>query len=528
MSESLAFDYVIVGAGTAGCVLANRLSEDPRRSVCLIEAGGPDRSPLISTPLAVLWLMKHPRFNWNYMTVPQPALDGRQVIIPRGKALGGSTAINGMVYIRGLPSDFDGWARQGCAGWSYSDVLPYFRRSEANERLGPPYHGTNGEVPVTDFPSPEPVTQRFLKAAEALQLPLTDDFSGAQPEGFGHYQTYTRDGRRVTASAAFLEPIRNRPNLTILSGRSVKRLLIAGSRVVGVETDRDNVTARAEVLLCAGTIGSPQLLQLSGIGPGGHLRRLGIPVARDVPAVGANFHDHPNVMLLHRSIGTVGHGISLRAMPRLAMGLADYAVRRRGMWASNLSEAGGFARTDAAMSDPDVQFHFVPFWRSTVPGRILAWGHGYALHVCALRPKSRGSVMITSADSSEKPAVDPALLAEEADRRTMLDGVKLARRILQAPPLAEVSAGEALPERAENDDDLMAFIRQRTATIYHPVGTCRMGSDETSVVDPQLRLRGVDGLRVVDASVMPQVTSGNTNAATMMIAEKAADMIRSA
>lgn len=332
----------------------------------------------------------------------------------------------------------------------------------------------------------------------------------------------------MTAADAFLEPVMSRPNLSVRSDLAVRRLRVEDGRVCGVETDRGTIAARAEVTLAAGAIGSPHLLMLSGIGPGAHLREHGVEVVHEARGVGANFHDHPNVMLMDQARGMHGYGISLRALPSLAASIPDYLMGR-GMWASNVCEGGGFARVDPGATDPDVQFHFVPFWRSTVPEKIYAWGHGYALHVCKLRPQSRGTVRLTSANTGQPPAIDPAMLSAEADMETMVRGVKLARRILSAPPLADVRSREALPgEDVRTDDDIREWLRERTATVFHPVGSCRMGADDGAVVDPQLRFRGLRGLRIADASIMPRIVSGNTNAAAMMIAEKAADMIRAA
>ena len=530
MSDAPEFDYVIVGGGSAGSVLANRLTGDGRTTVAVIEAGRPDPSFLTKMPLGLMWLMGgEGRFNYGFRSAPQTHLNGREIPVPRGRGLGGSSLINGMIYIRGHASDYDAWAAAGCPGWSYADVLPYFRKSEANGRLGgDDWHGAEGELHVSDNRDPHPLNRRFHEAGTELQVGRTDDFNGAKFEGLGFYQTTTHNGQRWSAADAFLRPAESRANLTLLSDRTVRRITVEGGVATGVETDRGIVRARAEVILAAGAFGSPQILQLSGIGDPVRLRDLGVEVVHASPGVGANLQDHPNVMLMRGIRGSGSYGLSLAGVPRSALAILNYAVRRRGMFASNVCESGGFARTRGDLNVPDVQFHFVPFHRSTVPGRILTWGHGYALHVCVLRPTSRGRVDAVSTDPAEPPRIDPDMMATEHDRETLIRGVRLARRLMTAPAFADVVGPELLPgEDVQSDDQIMEFIRARCGTVYHPVGTCRMGSDDGAVVDPTLRLRGLGGLRVVDASIMPTLISGNTNAAAIMIGEKAADMIRS-
>ncbi|GIX15370.1 MAG: choline dehydrogenase [Paracoccaceae bacterium] len=527
MEES--FDIVIVGSGSAGAVLANRLSADGRHSVCVIEAGPPDRSLAITLPMGLFWLMDSRRFNWRYQTAPQAHLGGRTIPVPRGRTLGGSSSINGMVYIRGHPSDYDGWAAMGCTGWAWDDVLPYFRRSEHNERLGgSPLHGSGGELWVSDNPAPHPLTEVFIAAGEALQIPRNDDFNGPRQEGLGRFQTTTRDGLRWSTADAFLRPALGRPNLAVRTGAMVRRLVFEGRRAAAVETDRGLVRARAAVILSAGAIGSPQILQLSGVGDPARLRPLGIAPVIESPEVGANFHDHPHAPVV-LTLG-MGHsyGISWLGIPMILRDALRFLYRRRGLFASNIIEAGGFVHTRPGLAAPDVQFHFSVAHRSRQPGRVIAWGHGCSVSACVLRPESRGRVDIVSADPLAPPRIDPNMLAEEADRATLLAGIRLARRILSSEGFRRLGAREIAPGPGVGDDAdaLTAYLREKTITVYHPVGSCRMGADARAVVDPRLRLRGAEALYVVDASIMPRIVSGNTNAPVIMIAEKAADMIR--
>jgi choline dehydrogenase-like flavoprotein len=521
------FDYVIIGAGSAGCVLADRLTEDGTRTVCLVEAGKPDRSPLIKMPLGLMWLMRGKRWNWAFETSPQEHLDNRKLPVPRGKALGGSSTINGMIYIRGHRTDYDNWRDMGCSGWGYDDVLPWFRKSERNGRLGAdPLHGGEGPLHVSDNQDPHPLDRRFFDAGQSLQIRGNDDFNGGQQEGLGMYQTTTLNGRRWSAADAFLRPAMSRPNLKVMSASNVSRIVIANGRATGVALDGQTVAARGEVILAAGAIASPQLLQLSGIGDPALLGAVGIKPVLENPSVGANLHDHPNVMLMRELLNSESYGLSLIGIPRVVAAAFDYVLRGRGMFASNVVEAGGFARTRRDVAAPDVQFHFVPFHRSTRPDRIVTWGHGFALHVCVLRPTSRGRVDIESPDPHAPPRIDPQMMATQDDRATLIAGMRLARLIMQSPALAEISGPELIPgDGVQSDEEILGFIRAKCSTVFHPVGTCRMGSDSSAVVDTRLRLKGIERLRVVDASVMPQIVSGNTNAATIMIAERGAAFI---
>lgn len=529
MQDGDTFDYVIVGAGSAGAVLAHRLSADPAISVCLIEAGPRDTSPAIGIPLGLIWLAKDARHNWLYTSTPQEGLGGRKVSVPRGKVLGGSSAINGMIYIRGHRADYDGWAASGCTGWDYDALLPYFRRSEANQNpaLDPALHGRDGPLCVSDLRSANPVDHDFIAAAGALQLRPCDDFNRAEPEGVGIYQVTQAGGKRHSAARAFLAPITGRRNLTTLTGAEVQRVTLTEGRASGVDLRRGgqdlHIAARAEVVLCAGTIGSPDILLRSGIGPGACIAGFGGRVLHELPGVGQNLQDHADVMVICKSRSITPYGLSLRALPRLALEGLRWGFGRRGMLSSNMVEAGGFVRSDPAEPRPDLQFHLIPA-RKSHRGRMVELGHGVSLHACVLRPESRGSVSRSRPDGP--PDIDLGLLRAEGDLMRLVRGVRLARAILQQAPMARHGLTEILPGAgAVSDADLRAFVRANARTVYHPVGTCAMGTGPASVVDARLMVHGVKRLRVVDASIMPAIVSGNTNAPVMMIAEKAAQMI---
>jgi choline dehydrogenase len=526
------FDYIIVGAGSAGCVLANRLSEDSSARVCLIEAGGRDRSPFIHVPLAIGFLMHHRKLNWRYWTTKQEQASQRAIYIPRGKVLGGSSSINGMVYMRGHRLDYDDWAAAGNVGWSYREVLPYFKKSEHNEQFGdndPIYHGKGGPMNVRDADSYNPLVDIMCEAAATLQMPLTNDFNGAQQEGFGRRQSTHLNGRRVSTATAFLNPVRHRPNLTVITNGLVERVMFVGRRAAGVAlrvgTVSRQLSARREIIVCGGTVASPMILMRSGVGPAEELRRHGIEVVHELPTVGRNLQDHLAAVVQHLSPTTIPYGISWRSVPWGAWNVLQYILFRRGILANNLFHAGGFVRTSPTLDRPDVQFILMPAHR--VPEGRTGFGHGYGLVTVLLRPKSRGEVLLTSNDPMAPPRIEARFLTHPDDLELLLSGLKLSRRLLAAPAWDQVRGTEFRPGVGmQSDDALRDYIRNTCGTVFHPVGTCRMGNDANAVVDPELRVRGVDGLRVVDASIMPTLIGGNTNAPTIMIAEKAADMIR--
>ncbi|HUK04725.1 MAG TPA: GMC family oxidoreductase N-terminal domain-containing protein [Burkholderiales bacterium] len=523
------FDYVIAGGGSAGCVLAGRLSEDPSARVCLLEAGGAGDSWVVNTPAAVVMMVPTRLNNWAFETVPQAGLEGRRGYQPRGCALGGSSAMNAMVYIRGHRSDYDRWAALGNQGWSYREVLPYFKRAEHNETHAGEYHGRGGPLNVAELRTGNPFQEIFLKACEQAGFRRNPDFNGAEQEGVGAYQVTQKDGERWSAARAYVQPHLSRPNLKVLTGARARRVVLENRRATGVECVLDSgiqtVKAKREVVVSAGALQSPQLLMLSGIGDGGHLQQFGIPVAHHLPGVGRNLRDHVDYVFGWASDSLDLVGTSIGGSLRLVREIARYRRERRGMITTNYAEAGGFLKTAPAEPAPDVQLHFVV---GVVDNHARTWhfGHGYSLHVCLLRPKSAGRVSLASADPRAAPAIDPNFYGEPADLEAMVRAFKLGRRILEAPSLAATGTRDLFTAQVRGDDDIRATLRQRSDTIYHPVGSCRMGADDLAVVDSRLRVRGIDALRVVDASVMPDLIGGNTNAPTIMIAEKAADFLR--
>ncbi|MGB6117706.1 MAG: GMC family oxidoreductase N-terminal domain-containing protein [Mesorhizobium sp.] len=532
------FDYVIVGGGSAGSTLAARLSEDPGTSVCLLEAGGDGRSILIRAPIGIAALLPgRPKIsNWAFQTEPQPGLNGRRGYQPRGKALGGSSAINAMLYIRGQREDYDGWANAGADGWSWNDVLPYFRKSEKNERGGSELHGADGPLSVGEQRSPHPITQAFVQACGENQLHANPDFNGPRQEGAGLYQVTqffggTKNGERCSAAAAYLHPVMDRPNLTVITNALAAGIEIEGKRATGVRylvSGRPAVAqARREVIVAAGAFGSPQLLLLSGIGPALEMARHGIAQRHELPGVGKNLHDHLDFVAAWKSADTDLLGIGPTGTYKLMRSIMRWRRDGTGMVASPGAEAGAFLKSDPSVDRPDLQLHFVTAIIDD-HARKLHMGHGFSCHVCVLRPHSRGEVTLRDANPLSPPRIDPAFLSDERDAATLVKGVRKMRQILASPALAGYRTRELYMEGELDDEALLGHIRARADTVYHPVGTCRMGTDRMAVVDPQLRVHGLERLRVIDASVMPSVVSGNTNAPTIMIAERAADLIRAA
>lgn len=522
------FDYIIVGAGSAGCVLADRLTVSGRHRVLLLEAGGEDRNIWIHIPLGYGKLFTNAKVNWLYNSEPEPELNNRQIIQPRGKVLGGSSSINGLLYIRGQAQDFDHWRQLGNAGWSFDDVLPYFRQAEDQERGADDLHGTGGPLAVSDV-EPHPLCEAFIEAAQQVGLPRNDDFNGPTQEGAGYFQVTCRNGRRCSTARGYLRPARRRGNLAVVSGALTTRILFEGRRAVGVEYRQgDQIrTARAvgEVIVAAGAINSPQALQLSGLGPAALLQSMGIGVVADMPGVGADLQDHFQVRFNYRCSERITINDMMGSLRgRTAAGLR-YAFQRKGFLTIGAGYAGGFFRTDPALPTPDVQVHFILFSADAV-GQKLHPFPGFLASVCQLRPESRGHVRIKSADPRQPPAIQPRYLSASKDREVTIEGMQLLRRIMAAPALTRYIAEELAPgAQCTSDADLLAFARERGTTVFHPTSTCRMGADTSAVVDERLRVHGIQGLRVVDASIMPTVVSGNTNAAVVMIAEKGANMI---
>lgn len=528
--SDLEADYVIVGAGSAGCVIANRLSADPAIRVILLEAGGPDSSPWIHIPVGYFRTMHNPAVDWCYRTEPDPGLSGRQLDWPRGKVLGGSSSLNGLLYVRGQPEDYDRWAQMGCAGWSWADVAPLFRRSEDQERGADAHHGVGGPLSVSDPRLSRPICDAWVKAAEAAGYPFNPDYNGERQEGVGYFQLTAKGGRRCSSAAAFLKPARKRPNLSILTRAAAERVEISEGRATGVRF-RDAggrvriAKARAEVILSAGAIGSPQLLMLSGVGEGAHLAEHGIDVIRDLPGVGRNLQDHLQARLVYRCHEkTLNDEVrSLTGKARIAL---EYALFRSGPMAMAASLAVGFMKTAPHLETPDIQFHVQP-WSADSPGEGVHPFSAFTMSVCQLRPESRGEIRLKSPRAGDHPAIHPNYLATETDRATIVAGIRVARRIAEAEPLkSRISAEDRPGPEAETDEEILAWARVGSTTIYHPTGTCRMGRDDMAVVDERLRVHGVAGLRVADCAIMPEITSGNTNAPAIMIGEKASDMIR--
>ncbi|GAB1361138.1 choline dehydrogenase [Rhodobacter sp.] len=524
----MTYTYIIVGAGSAGCVLADRLSADPGNKVLLLEAGAWDRNPLIHIPAALPAVAPNPRLNWGYYTQPEAELDGRSLFWPRGKTVGGSSSINGMVYTRGNAGDYDRWPALGAEGWGYADVLPWFRKSEANVRGEGAFHGAGGPLRVTRGRRTSALCDLFVEAGAQAGYRLNDDFNGADQEGFGDFDATVFRGRRWSTATAFLRPALRRGNLTVITGALASRILWQGVRAVGVEYIRGNrrETARCdgEVILSGGAINSPQLLQLSGVGPADHLRGLGIKVVADRPGVGADLQDHLCVCLMSRITQPISHYRWLHPLRATSLA-AQYALTRKGVAAEAPLSTGAFLKSDPALPWPDLQLHLTP---ALVTSHDSSWPgeHGLTVYVNHGNPASRGTIRLASAEASVHPLISPNYLSAPEDLPVLRQGVKMTREVLAQPAIAAV-LGEALdlPHGPVSDDQIDSFIRVKAETVYHPVGTCRMGNDADAVVDTALRVNGVEGLRVVDASVMPALINGNTNAPTIMIAERASEII---
>ena len=531
MTPQQEFDYIIIGGGSAGSVLASRLSEDKNVTVALLETGGDGRDWLIRTPAAAVGMVPTKINNYAFETVPQVGLNGRRGYQPRGRTLGGSSAVNAMVYARGDRSDYDHWASLGNPGWSYADVLPYFKRAENNERIRDEYHGQGGPLNVADLRTDNPFPQLFLDAAKESGFPHNSDFNGATQEGVGAYQVTQINGERCSAARGYLHPYMNgvRPNLHVLTHTSARQIIVEDKRATGVKILQNGtpvtLKAKREVLLCAGAIQSPQLLMLSGIGDKEALEKHGVAVVHHLPGVGKNLQDHPDFIFGYavRSLNLVG--FTPAGIWKLVREFFRYLRDRRGMLASNYAEAGAFLKLTPASVAPDIQLHFVVALVDN-HARKLNFKHGLSCHVCLLRPKSRGSITLASANPDDAPLIDPAFLVDEDDVAQMVAGYKLTKKLLMSPVLASKYIDDMFTKGVVTDDDIRHVLRSRVDTVYHPAGSCKMGNDEMAVVDHELRVHGIAALRVVDCSIMPTLIGGNTNAPTIMIAEKAAAMIR--
>jgi choline dehydrogenase-like flavoprotein len=525
------FDFVVVGAGSGGCAVAGRLSEDAQTSVALLDAGGACDNWVVTTPGALVLQVAGGINNWCFNTVPQKGLNGRIGYQPRGKGLGGSSAINAMVYIRGHRWDYDHWASLGNTGWAYADVLPYFKRSENNADFNGEHHGNDGPLRVNKLRTDNPVQEIFLDAAREAQFRIREDFNAEEQEGLGIYQVTQHNGERWSAARAYVQPhTASRSNLKVETQAHATRLLFEGRRAVGVEFRQGDavkrIRARREVILAAGAFQSPQLLMLSGVGDSAALGRHGIATAHHLPGVGQNLQDHPDFIFTYLSDAPYFTGITWSGIAHQIRAIGQYRRERRGPMTTNFAECGGFLKTRPDLDIPDIQLHFGMAMVND-HGRKRAWGRGFSCHVCLLRPESKGSVALQSADPLAAPLIDPNFLGEEADLEAMVAAYKVTRRLMETPALRALQTKDMVTSAVKTDDDIRAILRERVDTVYHPIGTCKMGvNDSLAVVDPRLKVHGLEGLRIVDASIMPTLIGGNTNAPTIMIGEKAADMIR--
>ncbi|AAZ27515.1 GMC family oxidoreductase [Colwellia psychrerythraea] len=533
-SQDNNFDYIIVGAGSAGCVLANRLTEDGKFNVCLLEAGSDNNSMLVKTPGAFSAFMFLKKFNWSFDAKPRKDIrNGEPLFVPRGRGLGGSSATNAMLYIRGQKQDYDHWAELGNEGWSFDDILPYFKKSETNSRGESELHGGAGPLQVTDRPAFYEISKRYIEASQQAGFKVTDDFNGSDQEGVGYYQCTIKDGKRCSAAHAYLLPILSRPNLTVLTYAQVSKVLLKDKQAYGVDVyvkgEKRTLSANKEVILSGGSIASPQLLMLSGIGDKSELTQHGIDCVHELKGVGKNLREHVDACVLVKSKKTDGFTLSVSSLLKMVPDGINYITGNKGKLANSILEAGGFIKSTEKEDRPDIQLHMLPLlYDDNGRDLKLLTQHGFSCHVCVLRPESTGTVSLKSANYQDAPEIDFNLFSDKEgkDKTVLIDGMRQLRKILTAPALAQHYSNEMHPGNAfETDEQIFAKAKERIGTVFHPVGTCKMGNDGMAVVDNQLKVHGIDKLRVIDASIMPTLISGNTNAPTMAIAEKVADMM---